>query len=98
MLHVINHRRNTFLQVSTRMKPPFLPFDEPNLCNDYISMDPEYNDGFCFLNQVDSNIDLLDNVLLTKVVAHPTKKPRNVDPHKSKSEKTTKQKEITPKK
>ena len=44
MLYVINHRRNTFLQVSTRMKPPFLPFDEPNLSNDYIFMDSEYND------------------------------------------------------
>jgi len=70
------------------MKPPFLPFDEPNLCNDYISMDPEYSYQSVFLNQTDSNIDLLDNVLLTKVVLRPTEKPRSVGPHESKSEKT----------
>ena len=36
-------------------------------------MDPEYNDWLCFLNQVDSNTDLLDNVLLKIVIVQPTK-------------------------
>ena len=46
------------------MIPPFLPFYKLNLCNDYIFMDPEYNDQLCFLNQVDSNNDLLDNMVV----------------------------------
>ena len=64
MLHTIQHRHNTSPWDSTRMIPPFLPFVEPNVCNDYIFMDPEYNDQLCFLDQVDSNTDLLDNVIL----------------------------------
>ena len=35
------------------------------------------------LNQVDSNTNLLDKVILTEVVLRPTKKPRSVGPHKS---------------
>ena len=62
MLHAIKHHQNTSLRNSTRMIPPFLPFDEPNLYNDYIFMDPEYNER-CFLNQADSNTNLLDNVI-----------------------------------
>ena len=72
MLHVIKHRHNTSLWNSTRILPPFLLFDEPNLCNDYIFMNPEYNDRLCSLNQVDSNTDLLDNVILQQVVIQPT--------------------------
>ena len=63
MLRAIKFCQDTSLRGSTRMKPPFLPFDEPNLCNAYIFMDPKYSDRFCFLNQVDSNTNLLDNVL-----------------------------------
>ena len=44
MFHAIKHGHYTSLWVSTRMIPPFLPFDEPNLCNDYIFIDPGYND------------------------------------------------------
>ena len=73
MLHAIKHCRNTSLWNSTRMIPPFLPFDELNLWNDYIFMDQEYNDQLCFLNQVDSNTDLFDNVILQQVVIQPTK-------------------------
>ena len=91
MICAINFCQDTSLCGSTRMKTPFLLFDEPNLCNDDISRDPEYNDRF-FLNQVESNIDLLDNVLLTKVVVQPTEKPRSVGPHKLKSEETTNRK------
>ena len=78
-----------------KMNPPFLSFDEPNLCNHYIFMDPEYSDRFCsFFNQIDSNTNLLDNILSTKVIVRPTKKPRSVGPHKPKSEKTTSKKKL----
>ena len=94
MLCAINLCYDTSLHESTRMKPPFLPFDEPNLYNDYIFMDPEYSDCFChcFLYQVDLNTSLLDSVFLTKVIVQPTKKPGSVSPHKSKLEKTTNKK------
>ena len=34
ILRAIKHRHNTSIQNSTRMIPPFLPFNGPNLCND----------------------------------------------------------------
>ena len=80
---------NTSLQDSTRMLPPILPFDEPNLCNDYIFMYSEYNDQLSFLNQVDLDTDLSDNIILHQVVIQPTKKPRSIGPHKLKSKTTT---------
>ena len=67
------------------MIPPFLPFNEPNLCNDYIFTDQEYNHRLCFLNQVDLNTTMLDNVILQQVVI----KPRSVGLHKSKLTTTT---------
>ena len=104
MIRAINLRQDATCLESTRIKPPFLPFNEPNMCNDYILRDPEYIDRFCInfpchcvLNQVDSDTDLLDNVLLTKDVLQPTEKPRSVGPHKSKLEKTISKKEIAPK-
>ena len=63
MLCAIDICQNTSLSEFTRMKLPFLPFDKPNLCNDQILIDTEYIDHFYFLNQVDSNTDLLDDVL-----------------------------------
>ena len=80
---------NTSLQDSTRILPTFLPFDEPNICNDYIFMNSEYNDRLSFLNQVDLDTDLLDNVTLYQVVIQPTKKTRSIGPHKLKSKTTT---------
>ena len=35
------------------------------------------------INQVSLNTDLLDEVILTKVILRPIKKPRSVGPHKS---------------
>ena len=67
----------------------FLPFNESNLCNDYIHKYSEYNDRLCFLNQVDLNTNLLDNVILHQVVIQLTKKLRSLDPHKSRSKTTT---------
>ena len=51
-------------------------------------MDSEYNDKY-FLNQVDLNTNLLDNMVLQQVVMQPTRKPRSVGPHKSGSKTTT---------
>ena len=76
MLHATNLCQNTSLQKSTRMKSHFLLFDEPNSCNDCIFMDQKYNDWLYFLNQVDFNTNLVDNVLLSKVVVRPTKNQR----------------------
>ena len=68
------------------MKPPFLPFNELNLCNDYLLRDSEYIDHSCInfpchcvLNYDNSNIDLLDNVILTKVALQPTKRASNTN-------------------
>ena len=55
-------------------------------------MDLEHNDRLCFLNQVDLNTNLLDNVILQQVVIQPTEKPRSVGPRKSKSKTTTNKK------
>ena len=38
---LMNHRQNTSVWESPRIEPPFLPFDEPNLCNDCIFIDQE---------------------------------------------------------
>ena len=72
MLHAIIYCQNTSLRGPTKMKLSFLSFNEQNLCNNYIFMDPEDNDRLCFLNQVDLNTNLLDNMLLTKVVVQST--------------------------
>ena len=65
-----------------------------NLCQDtgkdHLSSDSGYDSHFCINlpyrqgpNQVDPSIDLLDRVILTKVVTRPTKKLRSVGPHKT---------------
>ena len=99
MICAINIRQDATHHESTKIKPPFLPYDKPDLYNNYILKDPEYTDLFyihfpchCILNQIDSNTDLLDNVLLTKDVLQPTKKSRSVGQYKLKSEKTTSKK------
>ena len=68
--------------------------------NDYLSMDSGYDNhsyinlpyrqGF---NQVDSSINLQDEVILPKVVTRPTEKPRSVGPHKLIPKKNRKKKE-----
>ena len=84
MIRAINLRQDATLHRSTKIKPPFLTFNEPNLCNDYILKDPEYIDRFCInfpchcvLNQVDSDTDLLENELLMKGILQPTEKARS---------------------
>ena len=82
ILNAIKHRPDISLWKSTKIEPPFLPFNEPNSCNDCIFMDQQYNDQLCFLNQVDLNTDVFDDMLFKRVVAQPTEKPRSVGPHK----------------
>ena len=89
MIHEIKHCHNTSLWNSTRMLPPLIPFDEPNLYNNCIFINPEYNNWLHFLNQVDSNTDLLDNMTLHQVVIQLTKKPKSVGQNKSKSKTAT---------
>ena len=67
-----------------------MPFDELDMGNDHLSTNSGSNNrsiiNFPFhhaLNQVDSNTDLLDRVILTKVALRSTEKPRSVGPHKS---------------
>ena len=83
--HAIKHCQNIYLWKSTRIEPSFLPFDEPNSCNDCIFMDQKYYNWFHFLNQADSSTDLFDKVLFERVVVRPTDKPRSVGSHKSKT-------------
>ena len=86
MIHAINHCQNTSFWESTKMEPPFLPFDAPNLCNDYIFMNLEYGNPLCFLNHVDLNTDLLNNVFLKKVIVQPTEKTKECRPTQIKPE------------
>ena len=79
---------------STRSKSSLLYFDKLDIDNNHLLIDSEHNDhsvpNFPLQfapNQVDSTTDLLDNVVLTKVVIRPTEKPRSVGPHKSKLKK-----------
>ena len=92
MLCAVNSCQNATLHGSTKIKLPFLLFDEPNLYNDNILRNSKYIVWFCInfpwhcvLNQVHLDTNLLDNVILTKVFLQPTKKPRSVGPHKWKS-------------
>ena len=67
-----------------------LPYDEPDLCNDYISMEQDKTDQFsisfprhCVFGHVLSDTDPLDDVDSWKEVVRPSKKPRSVDPRRS---------------
>ena len=90
MLRALGHRQNITLRGSTKLKLSLLPFEELNRGIDHLSTNSEYDTrsriNFPLRhapNQVDSNTNLLDKVILTKVVLRPTKKSRNVGPHKS---------------
>ena len=103
MICVIDLCQNNTLHGSTKTKPPFLPFDEPNLYNDYLLRDSEcINHSYinfpchCVLNQVDLDTNLLDNVSLTKVL-YDQPKTKEFRLTQIKIEKNNKQKETTPK-
>ena len=100
----INLCQDATLCESTK-KTSFLNFNETNLCNNHILKDSECIHRFCInflchcvLNQVDLDMNLLDNAILTKVVLRPTKRIRSVGPTQIKIKENNKQKEITPRK
>ena len=85
-----NHHNNNDINQS------ILSYNEPNLCNDYISKEPGNNNRFCInfpchcvLGHVLLDTNLLNNVDSWKKFIQPTRKPRGVDPHKSKPIQTT---------
>ena len=91
MIRAIHHR-----QVAEHLKSTIIEYDEPDLCNDYISKDLDHVDRFslnfprhCVLGHVHSDSDPLNDLGSWKEVVRPTKKPRSVGPHKSKPKKTT---------
>ena len=74
-----------------------LSYGEPDLCNYYILKEQDRKDrfsvnflGHCVLGHVLSDTDPLNDVDLWKKVIRPTKKPRSVDPLKSKPIQTAK--------
>ena len=94
MLCSLNHSQYIIVCRNTKLKSSLLPFEELNMSNGDLSTNLKYdnrsNINFPLhhaLNQVHSNINLVDKVILTKVVLRPTKKPRSVGQHKSISKK-----------
>ena len=97
ILCAIHYCQNTNCQEPTNISQSFLPYDEPDLCNDYISKELGYTERFCInfschcvLKHVLSDTNPLDNVGSWKEIVQPTKKPRSVGPHKLKPKKSTK--------
>ena len=83
---------------------PLLTSNKLNLCNDFISMEPDCIDCFCInfpqhcvLGHVLSDSDPLNDVDSWKEVVQPFRKPRSVGPRKSKPTKSTNQKMINQK-
>ena len=75
MVYAVNCRQDASCQEPIDVKQPFLPYDDPDLCNDYIFKDLGCIDRFCInfpfhyvLKQVPLNTNLLDNVVLWKEV------------------------------
>ena len=91
MLEATTRCRGDIIHRSTRFKLSLIHFNKLNVNNNHLSTKLEYNDHYSVLNfplqftptQVDSTTNLLDDVVLTKVVLRPTKKRRSVGPHKS---------------
>ena len=89
MLPSLNHRQYITVRETTKLKSSILLFEEFYMGNSDLSINSEYdkrsNINFPLhhaLNQVDLNTNLLDEVILTKVVLQPTEKPKSVGPHK----------------
>ena len=87
MLCALNHRQDITFRASTKLKSSLLPVKELNIDNNDLSTNSEYDNrssiNFLFhhaLDQVDSNTDLLDEVVLTEVVLRPTKKSKECRP------------------
>ena len=90
----LNHCQDITIRKYTKLKSYFLPLEGLNMGNDDLSTNSKYDDcsniNFLLhhaLNQVDSNTNILDKVIVTEVVLRQTKNSRSVGPHKSKSKK-----------
>ena len=80
---------------------PLLTPEEPDLCNNFISKEPDYIDSFCIhfpqhcvLGHVLFNSDPPGNMDSRKEVVQPSRKPRNVGQHKSKPKNPINRKKI----
>ena len=80
MFHSINYRQDSIVRGNTKLKSPLLPFNKLNMGNGDLSTNSIYyncsNINFPLhhaLNQIDSNTNLLDEVILTEVVLRPSK-------------------------
>ena len=91
------HRRQVAKQLSlSNLSQHILPYDEPDLYNDFIIKEINHKDRFiinfpphCVLGHVLSDSDPLNDLGPWKEVVRPNKKPRSVGSHKSKPKKTT---------
>ena len=75
MLFSLNHRQDIIVRENTKLKSSLLPFKKLNMGNGDLSTKSEYdnrsNIDFSFhhaLNQVHSNTNLMEKVILTEVV------------------------------
>ena len=90
MLCSLNYHQDITVRGYTKLKSSLLPFEELNMGNDNLSMNSNFGDRSNInfpihyaLNQVDSNTNMLDKVILTELVLQPAQKPRSDGPHKS---------------
>ena len=104
IIWAINHHRDAERLKLIKATQPLPPPEEPDLCNDFISKEPDYFDRFCInfpqyciFGHVLLNSDPLDGVDSWKEVVQPIKKPRSIGPHKSKPKKTTSKKKTNQK-
>ena len=86
MLRAINFQENC---QDINDKEDSLSYNEPDLCNDYISKEQDNADRcfvnfprHCVLGHVLLDTDPLDEVDSWKKVVRPSKKPRSVDPRR----------------
>ena len=77
----LNHCQDIKVRENKKLESSLLPFEELNMGNSDLSTNSEYDNRFNnnfpihhALNQVDSNTDLLDKMILTEVVLRPTEK------------------------
>ena len=98
MLCAINRRKHK--QDINNKEGYSLSYDEPDLCNDYISMEQDKADRFsisfprhCVFGRVLLDTDPLDEADSWKKVVRQSKKPRSVDPRRSNPIQTVKKNE-----
>ena len=95
MLCAIIRCQDAIICRSKRFKSSLLHFNQLDIDNNHLLTNSEYDDhsGINFPlhfapNQVDSNTNLLDDVVLNEVVLRQTEKLRSVAQHRSISKKT----------